>query len=148
MRDYQYKKIKEYISNICIQYNAEVVNFEIEFMNDSEIENALSYCSSPDEFIWMIDHSVCVLTDSFHATIFSILFSKPFVVFERRAAEDNNHMESRIETLLQTFHLECFSDDIDNPTIIPTPYDWKEVQWILNNERNKSLHFLRSALEI
>ena len=32
----------------------------------------------PAEFVWLIHHSALVCTDSFHATVFSLLFHRPF----------------------------------------------------------------------
>lgn len=37
----------------------------------------------PAEFVWLIHHSALVCTDSFHATVFSLLFHRPFVIYER-----------------------------------------------------------------
>lgn len=58
------------------------------------------FIAGPDEFIYLIDHATLICTDSYHATVFSILFEKPFITYER------GDMNSRIDTLLQTFGLE------------------------------------------
>lgn len=52
----------------------------------------------PIEFLNLILHARYVLTDSFHALLFSILFGKRFRVFGRSSGKDN--MNSRIDTLL------------------------------------------------
>lgn len=52
----------------------------------------------PSEFLNLILHAEYVLTDSFHASVFSILFNKRFRVFGRNSAGGN--MNSRLETLL------------------------------------------------
>ena len=44
------------------------------------------YKADPQEFVWMIKNCEGVLTDSFHATVFSILFHKK-CVFERKECE-------------------------------------------------------------
>lgn len=41
------------------------------------------YVTGVDEFIWAIEHASLIYTDSFHGTVFSILFQKPFVVCNR-----------------------------------------------------------------
>lgn len=53
----------------------------------------------PVEFLYLIDHADYVITDSFHCTVFSILFHKPFTVV-RRQQEGFNKMFGRIEELL------------------------------------------------
>jgi exopolysaccharide biosynthesis predicted pyruvyltransferase EpsI len=90
----------------------------------------------------------CVLTDSFHATVFAIIFNKPFCVFERKASEKGNNMGSRIETLLSKFELLNFRDDIENPMKIPQEYADNKVQHILKGERRSSMQFLENALDI
>lgn len=61
------------------------------------------YDVSPREFITLISNADLVMTDSFHATVFSIIFQKKFVVFSR---EENDKSNSRIGTLLREFGLE------------------------------------------
>ena len=80
------------IKRILNTKGLEAINF-LDFMN-SEISNC-----GPKEFISLIDNSDIVLTDSFHATVFSILFDKPFEVF-RRKGKGMEKMFSRIEELL------------------------------------------------
>ena len=82
-----------------------------------------------------------VLTDSFHACVFSILFHKPFGVFI------NHHRGlSRIESLLSPLGLmdrcvSCPSMQID------APIDWSRVDDTLAKWRKKSMNFLWDALE-
>lgn len=52
----------------------------------------------PIEFLNLILYADYILTDSYHASVFSILFNKPFRVFGR--GNGKNNMNSRIETLL------------------------------------------------
>ena len=81
-----------------------------------------------------------VLTDSFHACVFSILFHKPFGVFvnlERGL--------SRIESLLQPLGLmdRCI---IDAPVDLDKPIDWKLIDNVLMQKAESSLEFLNQAL--
>ena len=62
------------------------------------------YLLGPSEFLYLISKSSLVLTDSFHACIFSFLFSKPFLVYDRRQNEVD--MTSRLHTLLSNLDLE------------------------------------------
>lgn len=52
------------------------------------------------EFLSLIDNADYVVTDSFHCTVFSILFQKEFTVFKRKG-EGFEKMFGRIEDLLQ-----------------------------------------------
>ena len=56
----------------------------------------------PDDFLYWIHNARLVVTDSFHASVFSILFNIPFVVTER---SDIKGMGSRLDTLFNKFGL-------------------------------------------
>ena len=81
-----------------------------------------------------------VLTDSFHACVFSILFHKPFGVFvnlERGL--------SRIESLLRPLGLmdRCITDA---PVDLDRSIDWKFIDNVLMQKAESSLEFLKQAL--
>ena len=81
-----------------------------------------------------------VLTDSFHACVFSILFHKPFGVFvnlERGL--------SRIESLLRPLGLmdRCITDA---PVDLDRSIDWKFIDNLLMQKTESSLDFLKQGL--
>ena len=61
------------------------------------------YVYGPSEFLGTIQGASIILTDSFHACIFSFLFDKPFVIYKRNG--DGEQMFSRLETLLDRLNL-------------------------------------------
>lgn len=67
----------------------------------SKLKNA-EYCLGigPKEFLSELYNAEYVITDSFHATVFSILFLKKLCVFSRKGSS------SRMEELLSTFNME------------------------------------------
>lgn len=65
-----------------------------------DMNNDFYIHTRPDEFLYWIHNAQLVVTDSFHAAVFSILFDKPFVVIDR---SDIKGMGSRIETLFKKF---------------------------------------------
>lgn len=104
------------------------------------------YLSTPNNFIWLIKHSKYVLTDSFHACVFSVMFSKKFVVFERKDKYVTN-MFDRIEHLLNmTNSVKYYEKNVENidalENILPANAE-KE----LNNYRKCGMQFLNDALE-
>ncbi len=87
-----------------------------------------------------------VLTDSFHACVFSILFNKPFVVYG-----NTTRGLSRFSSLLRLFKLEdrlVLSDSNELEQIIERPINWSEVNDILEEQRKISNTFLINALEM
>lgn len=86
-----------------------------------------------------------VITDSFHACVFSILFKKPFVVY------GNKHRGlARFHSLLAMFGLEerLVTNPEEAQNVITRPIDWTYVNTQLTEWRNKSLNFLTSSLPL
>lgn len=107
-------------------------------------EKSNYFATGPDEFLWMIENAAAVLTDSFHATVFSILFQKPFMVF-RRKGEDGETF-GRLDTLLSQFHLEnrVYGKSDCSPLEMPNFAHSKEI---LRREKDRTYSFLKNALE-
>ena len=118
------------------------------FPRDIALVSRAEFTTSPNEFVWLIAHADFILTDSFHAAVLSILYHKPFRVFDRRINGKDSGMGGRIDTLLELFHLEHCRGDIDHPSGEPAQGDWTEIERILERERERSMVFLKSALEI
>ena len=56
------------------------------------------YRLGPDGFLTAVERADIVFTDSFHAAVFSIIFEKPFITFDR-LGEEKYCMNSRMNTL-------------------------------------------------
>ncbi len=105
---------------------------------------------SVSEWLSLIDNSEYIVTDSFHCTVFSILFHKQFIVIPNHSFEEG--MNERFSTLLGKTYLEyrCLngletSDEVMEK--LNTPIDWLAVDQILEQWRNFSLNWLKKALE-
>lgn len=56
--------------------------------------------ASPENWIWLIKNAEYVITDSFHATVFSVIFSKKYLVAKRYWVQDINvRMTDFLETI-------------------------------------------------
>ena len=97
------------------------------------------------EFVNYIRYADYVFTDSFHATVFSILFHREFAVFQRSHVGVSKQT-SRIESLLSLVQL----DDhlVNNPNAVESFSDtnYDKVDEIIEKERQKSIEFLDNAL--
>lgn len=116
---------------------------EYEILNLGQISEREIYESGPEEFIYYIEKSSIFLTDSFHGVVFSMLMETPFIVYERKSK--TRSMYSRIETLLKMFNLEKREDKNINGNFLEL--DFSHIEKILDNEKNKSINYLRNAFE-
>lgn len=99
--------------------------------------------AGPWEFLRYIDEAECVFTNSFHGSVFSILFGCPLKVFGR-SHSDAVKQTSRIDTLLETVKLsECMY--ISSQDSI-TPVRTEAVCDRLVPYREKSVEFVKNAL--
>ena len=106
------------------------------------------YAIAPEEWLWLIDHARFMYTDSFHGTVFSILFRTPFVVTERVDAGCASKMTSRIDTLLAKFDLSDRRGTNANGYMIASPLDmhYGDVDKVLAEEKQKAKTYLCHAL--
>lgn len=138
------KIVSNYIRQVASIYGVDkVINLDFEFLNDKQIENSDYFVTDPCEFLWLFDNAECVLTDSYHGSVFSVLFHTPFTVFERRAADEGNNMGSRLHTLLKMFDMERQIDNIDSPSKQPDFPNEKSVDEILAAERDASICIIK-----
>lgn len=102
------------------------------------------YCYGPSEFIWLIEHSDMVVTDSFHATVFSIIFKKKFWVVPRDDGENN--MNSRFSSLFDMLSIENGEYSKDQGFEADLVLDYEKIGLVLDKERNKFYEFIKVNL--
>ena len=85
-----------------------------------------------------------VITDSFHACVFSIIFNKPFIVYGNR-----ERGMARFESLLKIFGLEdrMTSNKEEAIKAINRTIDWMSVNAIHSQWKEKSMTFLTENLK-
>lgn len=128
---------KKEIERIADKYNCEIINI---LEKDSPF-----YETGPSEFIYLEKNAFLICTDSFHSSVFAILYNTPFIVFNREDKTVN--MNSRIETLLNKFKLNdrYYQGKITEDLL---KCDYTEAYKILEEERKKSNIFLKKALDV
>ncbi|SDS26725.1 Polysaccharide pyruvyl transferase [Polaribacter sp. KT25b] len=101
--------------------------------------------SSVEDWLRSFYEAKYVVTDSFHATAFSIIFNKPFVSYcnkERGAA--------RFKSLLKEFNLEhrmvVDKKDLDNSELLNKEVDWDSVNNILEKRIFQCKKFIEEGL--
>lgn len=99
---------------------------------------------------WLLAYRLapCIFTNSFHGTIFALIFNKPFLFFPIIGAAQK--LNNRVENLLGKFGL---LDRIWNPnkTIqeqMDNPIDWLHVNKNIEDFREFSMNWLERALNM
>lgn len=106
------------------------------------------YDAGPKEFISLIKNASCVFTDSFHATVFSLIYKKEFFVFNRI---EHKSMCSRLYSLTKMF--ECEDHFCDSEEKFDLQYldsllniDYQKKFDFFENQKKKSISFLINNL--
>lgn len=104
----------------------------------------------PAEFIWLIQNAGIILTDSFHGTVFSILFHKKFLVYFRESENCNGSMNGRMKDLLDSLNMAHRiinrNNEKNESKLINEQIDFETVDKILDALRKSSIKFLERAL--
>ena len=94
-----------------------------------------------EEWLYAIASAKVIITDSFHATVFSILFGKPFYVYISEPSK-----VFRISNLLDILGIEQrVVNDVDDAIAAPA-INYEVVNRRLSAYRESSLNYLKSIL--
>lgn len=153
---------KPYVLFFCVGYSADLDptlefakklanenNLELLYLSNQDIwykHRELHHCgvASPCEFLGYIKSASYVVTNSFHATAFSIIFHREFY------SEIGLKRNGRIKNILDLTGLQAHALDhgIYKGNKFKETTDWSKVDILLNSERAKSYDFLRSVVDL
>lgn len=128
------------VNAVAAHKNLPVVNGN----RKNSVKNAVF--PSVDDWLQNINRSEFVVTDSFHGTVFAILFNKPFVTIG-----NVGRGLARFESLLGRLGLlDRLVEDIQSDVILKLSdkqIDFSKVNGIIDDERANSLDFLINSLK-
>lgn len=147
------KEKNDYLFYFSLGENEEMNKFanRIAQKNGLQIEKRYGYLQpkrgtnmsflSVEEWLWKIKNASIVVTDSFHATVFSILFGRSFYVYLTSPIK-----ASRIDNLLKALGItdRIFYNTAET-SVSKIDYEW--VHHILKDYRKESLEFLLSIIK-
>lgn len=107
------------------------------------------YDVDPDDFLNLIRNAQYVCTDSFHCSLFSILYKKEFFTFKRYARKTNYSTNSRLDTLFNLAGVKgrVLNGDEDIQKCLDMNIDYEKVHKNLQKIREESYQYLITALK-
>ena len=103
--------------------------------------------TGPIGFLNAVKCAETVLTDSFHATIFSMIFEKQFYTFKRFKDGSAASQNSRVENLLSKVGLPERLLDETSPVMDDAAIPYEQVGAALAQMRSESIDYLKNALK-
>lgn len=150
---------KKYIAHMLLDDTAELkkesqniadyLKSEINYIKGKSFKifgKNITFYNKVSQWLTYLKDAELVITDSFHCTVFSLIFHKRFVVVANKTRGI-----ARLETLLGKVGLEdrLFTDikDVMKSGILDKEIDYNEVDKKLETHRKYSMDFLKKALE-
>lgn len=137
------------LQNFCEKLSKKL-NFQIKVIKGNTFNilgKNITLFNKVSQWLTYLKDSEFVITDSFHCTVFSLIFHKKFIVFPNKGGG-----VARLKSLLSMLGLEeRFIVDINScniEKIIDKEIDYKEIDKRLKKEKEKSFDFLKKALGV
>lgn len=124
---------------IASKYHLQIRNISYNW-HDIVRHGHLDWCPTVEGFLGLIKNAKYVVADSFHATAFSIIFEKPFIVITPEVAS------SRLSSLLKMLELDDYNiNKFTSVKVIEQPIDYIRVKSIIATKQRESISFLNKA---
>lgn len=132
------KKMEDYADALAKKNGWKVVEISIRATNADK--HIMRYDAGVEEFLSLVKHCECMVTNSFHGIIFSTLFRRPFYCFSREQGD------KKIGELLTLFGLtnRMLVNGLEQ---IPDTVDYDEVHRRICEMRSFSFEFLKYELQ-
>lgn len=124
---------------IASKYHLQIRNISYNW-HDIIRHGHLDWCPTVEGFLGLIKNAKYVVADSFHATAFSIIFEKPFVVITPEVAS------SRLSSLLKMLGQDEHNiNKFTSLKVIEQPIDYIRVKSIIDTKQRESISFLNKV---
>lgn len=134
------KSFEEYTRDIAKKKGLELIRVSNSFAHSIR-SGKFAYLPTPEEFLGYFEACKYVITDSFHATVFSIIFEKQFSVFH------SGITNTRIESLLRKFDLKSrLIQDNSDFSQLKKEVDYSRVSKELKQQRDSSLGVISHSI--
>lgn len=134
---------KDYIRQFALKKNMKLISL----CDDQDFCDENIQCK-PDQILSYFKNANYIITDTFHGTIFSVLFHKKFVTFCRKQSNTGSTNAEKVMDLVSRLDLtERIVEDIGKLScIIDKKIDYCKVDRIRMQEREHTFEYLKKVL--
>ena len=136
---------KDLVQQYAKEHNITLIGFSAN-ADDSSWIISVDQCG-PREFLWYIHHAKIVFTDSYHGTIFSLIYHTQFYTFQRFAEDDPINQNSRIIQLNRYFNICSRMCGPETIILKDEVYDYKGFDSLIDQLRKESIKYLVEAID-
>lgn len=135
------KKIEVFEKELSRKYRLPVINICIQWFEFYRYGKFL-WCPPVEDFLSLILNAEYILSDSFHATVFSVLFHKKFMTVVPDV------VGTRIDSISHLLGIDDriinWSRKLDYVSMIDRPIDYGRIDQIIEKERAKAFEYIES----
>ena len=135
----RYDKVASYAAAVAKSKRLKLV--EMATMGESLFNNNMQQVVSVEQLLFDFINAAYIITSSFHGTVFSILFNKPFNVISV-----NDSIDERALSLLKDLNMSERMLNLSNETKSTIQIDYTKVNSIYERKRKESLNILTNSL--
>lgn len=108
---------------------------DISLCSSNQNDHIMRYNAGVEEFLSLVKHAECIVTNSYHGILFSIIYKRPFYLFSREQCDTKNAQ------VLQMLDLrECSM--VTGEELLNNTIDYDKVHKIIGIRREQSLSVL------
>lgn len=104
------------------------------------------YDASPEEWLNLMNNAEFIYTDSYHGTLFSIKFHKPFLAYYSEKGRAPRFIDLAKRYELDKYIVNTLEEAIEKKSI-SEKIDYKKIDLLLEEHKKYSMEFLKKALE-
>lgn len=138
------RRMMKYVYELAKTFHKKVIQVSMPVSLKPKIGVRFRVAGGPAEFLGYVQNAWCVVTNSLHGTVFSILMEKQFLVFAHSSRNE------RMESLLKKLGLEARlinADEEAGSQKMCRKIDWRKVRDYLGRERKISKKFIDVSME-
>jgi len=134
----------QFIRKLASDRGLEIINIRMFYYKYKTIGKDIY--ASPDEFLYLVDNAEIICTNSYHGTLFSIIYGKQFYIFNRNHALANYNENSRFETILILLNLQINILPINTINIPKYNLNYSLIKQELEKNRLISINYLKQSI--
>jgi len=140
---YRSEEILPFVLKFAKQHHLKVLSYSYSlFQRIKGVETFYPY--GPQEFIWLINGAEYVVTSSFHGTVFSTIFQKPFVAINPEPYAPVTRIRDYLDLISARDRL------LNDPAMITSSdfenIDWKTINKRLNFHKKRSINYIKRVI--
>lgn len=131
------KEIFDFGKNLAQKYGFKVLSVNTFWEDILNKTDHYFWNCMPEEFLYLVSHAECVVTNSFHGLSFSMIFNRPVILFEK-----DDRGNSRMNDLIDVLDAYTVKDKNVKEQVVIPKINFTTINRNINAYRTQSIQYL------